>query len=307
MDLKHQKYFNCNYPIICSGMNTVSNVKLALAVRRAGCYPSFVAYNHTVLDQILDISTLDKDLKEYYNLGGDRNYILGINSSLLVESDSFLKLLLEHKPAYVELFDTDYLTHPKFTESVNLLHTEEIKILVKSLSAGYFFNCIQNGHNIQSLLDGIILKGPKGAGRVAKEEINLVNDIKKIRLLFKDLIIVAQGGVHSPADILELQESGADIVSIGTMFAVSEESSISLETKIKMLKSSYAETVRIGQVNQNGIQFSKMATDDENNTAGLKLGVDTGKQGHVFAGAAIDYITEIKPVQQIVQDLIKGL
>lgn len=307
MDLKHQKYFDCKYPIVCSGMNTVSNVELALAIKRAGCYPSFVAYNHTVINQVLDISTLNADLNDYYNRGGDRNYIIGVSSSRLLDFENFMSLLSTHKPAYVELYDTDYISHPKFADAVNLLHSNGTKILVKCLSAGYMFNLLQEVVDFKSKVDGVIIKGPKAAGRVAKTEIDLATDIKIIRLLFKDLIIIAQGGIHSSDDIKELQDAGADIVSIGTMFAMSEESPIALETKMKMLESSYAETVRIGEANQNGIQFSKMNSDDENNTTGLKLGITTGNKGHVFAGAALDYIKEIRPVNLIVQDLVKGL
>ena len=68
-----------------------------------------------------------------------------------------------------------------------------------------------------------------------------------------------------------------------------------------------ADTTKIGTANQNGLVFSKVEQDVENNTIGLTRGIMTGKEGHVFAGAAIDHVSEIQPVAKIVEQLVSGL
>jgi hypothetical protein len=158
-----------------------------------------------------------------------------------------------------------------------------------------------------SVLDGVVIKGSKAAGRVSLGETDLIEDVKKLRAYRSDWIIIAQGGVHDSAGIRELIDAGADVASMGTVFALSEESSIPTETKLKMMASSYADTVKIGQANQSALVFTKTDNDVENNTIGLTNGLKTATSGHVFVGAALDHISQIKPVSQIVAELTSGL
>lgn len=324
MNLKHKKYFNCEYPVICAGMNQVSNVKLALAIKQAGGYPSFVAFNHTRIDPtkpvnngipeyVFDTEILDAHLKAYYQAGGDRHYIMGVSTSILLRSAKTVKVLLDHRPAYIELYDLDHFDNPIFLSVIRTLKDNGIKILLKVLTIQLYFDLIDRLNknpyaNInQTIIDGIVIKGPNGAGRVASGETELVRDIKAVKAVVPYLIIVASGGIYRSADIIELQKAGADIVAIGTLFAVAAESSIPQHTKAKMIAASYDQIQPIGAANQNGIVFTKLDRDVENNTTGLRLGIHTGSRGHVFAGSAIDSVTEIKTVEQVMSDLTKGL
>lgn len=178
-----------------------------------------------------------------------------------------------------------------------------IKILVKTLSAIE----LTKYNKLCMSIDGLVIKGSKAAGRVSHSEIDLVEDVKALRAHRSDWIIVAQGGVHDSDGIKELLAAGADAVSMGTMFALSAESSMPMETKQKMLAASYSDTVKIGTANQSGLVFSKTENDVENNTFGLIKGLATGNSGHVFVGAALDHVSEIKPVSQIVAELTVGL
>jgi NAD(P)H-dependent flavin oxidoreductase YrpB (nitropropane dioxygenase family) len=318
MNQKHKKHFNCQFPVVCSGMHSVSNVNLAIAVKKAGCMPSFVAFNHVSADPsatpdenglrplAYDSKKLDADLTRYYANGGDRNYILGMSTHLLVFSAQTLELLIKHRPAFIELFDTDQIDSTVFRSIITTLRESGIKVIVKLLSSDTYLTLISQ-NNAKSIIDGVVIKGSAAAGRVAKGGTDLITDVKILRATNPELIIIAQGGVHSSKNIIELQEAGADIVSIGTLFSLTEESSIPRETKLKMVASSYNDTKKIGEANQNGIVFSSLPTDVENNTKGLRLGIHTGKTGHVFAGAALDHVNEIKTVQQVVDDLTAGL
>lgn len=304
----HQQHFNSKYPIICSGMNKVSDVKLALAVKEAGCFPSLVAFNHLIIDPVTmkstnDASLLGQAMDAYCTNAGDSGFILGVSSALLLKWTNAMTMIYKYKPAYVELYDTDGFLNPEFYNVIKKLQDNGTKVLLKFLSATE----LAKYPKMLGAVDGIIIKGPQAAGRVSQQNVNLVDDVRTLRQYRSDWVIIAQGGVHDSAGIKELLDAGANAVSMGTMFALSAESSMSLETKQKMLDASYADTVKIGTANQNGLVFTKTENDVENNTIGLARGLSTGSVGHVFAGAAIDHITEIKPVSQIVAELASGL
>jgi NAD(P)H-dependent flavin oxidoreductase YrpB (nitropropane dioxygenase family) len=309
--MNNSQKLKSKFPIICSGMNRVSDVNLALAVKQEGCYPSLVAFNHLILDPVTkkatnDASKLTEAMATYCEQAGDSEFILGVSSPLLLKWKNAMAAIYKYKPAYVELFDTDGFeaeNPSEFYDIIKKLQQNGTKVLVKALSA----TTPLSKKEMCEAIDGIIVKGSKAAGRVAHAEVNLVDAVKTLREYRDDWVIIAQGGVHDSAGIKELLEAGATAVSMGTIFALSAESTISNETKQKMLEASYADTVRIGEANQNGLLFTKTENDVENNTIGLARGVATGVVGHVFAGAAIDHITEIKPVSQIVAELTMGL
>lgn len=305
---KQQQYFNSKFPIICAGMNKVSTVALALAVKQAGGYPSLVAFNHIPINPDTDITTgdyhgLGEAMQEYKNLAGDSDYILGVSSGLLLHHKDVLDLIYMYKPAYIELFDQFGFHHDEFFNIIKSFQAVGIKVIAKILYPDKF---LKYGMVCQAV-DGVIVKGTKAAGRVSHEEVDLISTVKKLRAYRNDWVIIAQGGIHDSAGIKELLDAGANAVSMGTIFALSQESSVSAVTKQKMLEASYSDTVKIGTANQNGLLFTNTENDVENNTIGLTAGVRTGVAGHVFAGQAIDYISEIKPVSQIIAELTVGL
>jgi hypothetical protein len=100
--------------------------------------------------------------------------------------------------------------------------------------------------------------------------------------------------------------AGACAVSIGTMFAMSAESSVPEVTKKALLEKTSADITRTQQGrSQRAIMFgAQPADDDENNTPGLIAGLRTGTAGHIFIGNAITEIQEILPVDTIVKKLM---
>jgi hypothetical protein len=63
---------------------------------------------------------------------------------------------------------------------------------------------------------------------------------------------------------------------------------------------------KFNNTGQQGLIFSKVA-DDPYHIHSLELGVQTGSSGHVYAGHAVDHITEILPIHEIVKKLIHFL
>jgi hypothetical protein len=59
---------------------------------------------------------------------------------------------------------------------------------------------------------------------------------------------------------------------------------------------------------QNAIVFNKYTgPDDFNNTRSLMAGIKNPNMGHIFAGIGIDHVKEIKPVNDIIQELVTDL
>jgi glycerol-3-phosphate dehydrogenase len=86
--------------------------------------------------------------------------------------------------------------------------------------------------------------------------------------------------------------------------AASEESSVSRETKLKMIEATVADISKTAVSNQSALVFSKLPDDDMNNTYSLIKGLASPDQGLVFAGKGINYVKEIKPVKDIIQELV---
>ena len=217
-------------------MNRVSDSKLALAVRHAGCYPSLVSVNHLVMDSTTsmpienDSSKLKESMETFYKETGSSDYILCVSSIILRNWPSALDLIYKYKPAYLELLDVDGFDDPNFYDLIKDLQNNGIKILIKMLSA-----LVINKEKMCKAVDGIIIKGPTAAGR-AYSGTDLITDIKVLRDFRSDWIIIAQGGIHDSSGIKELLEAGATIVSLGTIFALSIESAISDQAKQKMIE-----------------------------------------------------------------------
>jgi hypothetical protein len=65
--------------------------------------------------------------------------------------------------------------------------------------------------------------------------------------------------------------------------------------------------VRFGKAEQNALVFDPVPGDSHNNTISLVYGIRNPSKGLIFAGKGIDNITEILPVHDIVQKLVKDL
>jgi NAD(P)H-dependent flavin oxidoreductase YrpB (nitropropane dioxygenase family) len=280
--------FNSKYPIVCAPMNRVSDLKLALACAEAGIVPSLIPYP--------DFKLFLENLEEYKSTGKEIFVAIELNELI---NPVFHKIILNSCITHVELIDirVDLLTEINI-EKIQQLKAAGIKIFLKIL-----------GHDhvpaFSSVIDGVVIKGSEGAGR-SRVDVDLVTEIKKIKELYPYLAVIASGGVKNKQDIDELLAAGACAVSIGTMFAMSAESSVPEVTKKALLEKTSADITRTQQGrSQRAIVFgAQQANDDENNTFGLITGLNTGTAGHIFIGNAITEIQDILPVDTIVKKLM---
>jgi hypothetical protein len=83
-----------------------------------------------------------------------------------------------------------------------------------------------------------------------------------------------------------------------------------METKQKIVEAKSFDITTLSSDNlpQNSLKFTNWTeTDDSNNTESLKAGIKNPTVGHIFVGKSIDYVNEIKSVNNIVQSLISEL
>jgi len=279
--------FNSRYPIVCSPMNGVSDLKLAVACARAGIVPSFFLHPFTNLD---DFSKSVTEILSY----GPNIHVSSSLKDITTNAELIKKLGITHIEI-LEFENSDISTDNKII--INDLRALGIKVILKILLTHVIDQFID-------VIDAVTIKGSEGAGRSAKD-IKLEDAILEIKSKYPSLKIIASGGVKNKSDIDSLLTLGACAVSIGTLFAMSKESAIPHSVKGKLLQSTSDDIRRLKTgARQRAIIFDEQTTDDFNNTHGLYSGLQTGTTGHVFVGNAIDTVTDILSVQEIVDCLV---
>lgn len=283
------RMFNSKYPIVCAPMNGVSDLKLALACAEAGIVPSLVPAVYK------DFADFLSALREFRSKT-DSDVIVAIMASVVVD-DRLVRLYPSLGITHIEILDLNITLDQNNIDKINYIRSLGIKILLKGLTHKDFVHTWQ-------FIDGVTIKSSEGAGR-SEEGIDIIHEIKEIKNRYPDLKIIASGGVKDKLDIDRLIDAGADAVGIGTMFALTEESSIPVETKLKLISKNAADITRLTRgAPQRAIVFADTQREDDfNNTGGLTDGLRTAQQGHVFMGNAISSVNEIVTVADVVRQL----
>jgi NAD(P)H-dependent flavin oxidoreductase YrpB (nitropropane dioxygenase family) len=296
--------FNSKYPIVAVGMNKVSDINLALAVSRAGAVPSLSSFNYYLDNDLLDLSALKKDLEYYQEQNQICDFIFSIDDITLIKNSQLFDFFKEFNIKFLEIIDTRTLARLDFQELITQIRVLDIKVFLKLLKITNDKNAQVNIF-IQKNFDGIIIKGPNGAGRVSDDVISLEEMTQQCADIFSNMTIISCGGIGSKEDVKSLLSCGASVVGVGTLFAASEESCLSAEAKQRLIKSNFSDISKLdtNDLHQNSLVFSIEGRSLANNTAGLEKGIATGTSGHIFAGKGIDYINEVRSVKDIIEDL----
>ena len=297
--MNFKNYFGTKYPIVSMPMNKVSDLTLAMAVRHAGALPSLSIFNYN------NLILLEQDLVDYKKEFNDVKLLLSISTKALM-IQSVCDLIIKYQIEFVEVIrdtlgeDLRKLTleeeqsKTKFEKTnLELIRNNNVKVFLKT----------HNTKNIEYIVDGLVLKGQDGAGRGTESLETLFTDIKKHS---PDLPVIVSGGIGTAEHVKYYLDKGANSIGIGTLLAVSKECKISNETKLKMIESTANDIKRFGNgASQNALIFTEIVNDTFNHSQGLEQGITGVASGHIFAGTAIDHISEIRPVSDIINDLIK--
>jgi len=296
--MNHYELFGCKYPIVAAPMNKVSDLGLAVACFNAGIFPSLSLYTYYVIDR-LRLDLFDNALKEYKLITGSNKILVSLLTADLFDK-KIQKILIDNQVTHLEIIDDKSIVDNKIwgtvVNEIKCLQDQGIEIFLKALTS----------RNTAAEIDGIILKGNKGAGR-GIDGVNIDKELQTIKQQYPELPVIMSGGITCSDDIQKYLDLGCTAVAIGTILAAAKESIVSIESKRKMINANYSDVLRIGNANQNALVFDPVPGDDHNNTVSLIYGIRNPSKGLIFAGKGIDNITEILPVHDIVQKLVKDL
>jgi len=292
--MTHTTLVNCRHPVLAAPMNRVSNLDLALAVTKAGGLASLSLFNY--YSTVLDYDSFKNDLDLFTSEMGHCNLLVSMGPREFFDH-KIVALLISRKVAVVELLEhiSEELLD-KLQTQITQLRSNGVKVLMKVFTPRVLLD-----------VDGVILKGPDGAGRANLEKGTLQELFIKTKRKYPEHFIIVSGGIATGKQIKEYLALGADMVAVGTVFAATIESPISTESKQAMVDSNAEMLSRFSGTNQLGLMFSQVSADDANHTQSLIKGITSPTEGHIFAGKGIDYITEILSVDAVMKTLTKDL
>lgn len=292
--------FGIQYPVIAGGMVWCSGWRLAAAVSNAGGLGLLGAgsmHPETLIEHI------DK-----MNAATDKPW--GINIPLMYpEIDRLIEIIIEKG---VKIVFTSAGSPKKYTAR---FHEAGIKVAHVVSSSKFAKKCEEAG------VDAVVAEGFEAGGHNGREETTTLALIPQVREAIS-LPLIAAGGIGSGKAMLAAMALGAEGVQIGTLFAVSEESSASDAfkklcvdlgedgTMLALKKISPTRLIKnelfakIAEAESRGAEADELR--ELLGRAASKRGIFEGdlENGELEIGQIASTIKEVKPVAQIMHELI---
>lgn len=292
--------FGIQYPVIAGGMVWCSGWRLASAVSNAGGLGLLGAgsmHPETLIEHI------DK-----MNAATDKPW--GINIPLMYpEIERLIEIIIEKG---VKIVFTSAGSPKKYTAR---FHEAGIKVAHVVSSSKFAKKCEEAG------VDAVVAEGFEAGGHNGREETTTLALIPQVREAIS-LPLIAAGGIGSGKAMLAAMALGAEGVQIGTLFAVSEESSASDAfknlcvdlgedgTMLALKKISPTRLIKnelfakIAEAESRGAQADELR--ELLGRAASKRGIFEGdlQNGELEIGQIASTIKEVKPVAQIMHELI---
>lgn len=292
--------FGIQYPVIAGGMVWCSGWRLAAAVSNAGGLGLLGAgsmHPETLIEHI------DK-----MNAATDKPW--GINIPLMYpEIERLIEIIIEKG---VKIVFTSAGSPKKYTAR---FHEAGIKVAHVVSSRKFAKKCEEAG------VDAVVAEGFEAGGHNGREETTTLALIPQVRDAIS-LPLIAAGGIGSGKAMLAAMALGAEGVQIGTLFAVSEESSASDAfkqlcvdlgedgTMLALKKISPTRLIKnelfakIAEAESRGAEADELR--ELLGRAASKRGIFEGdlQNGELEIGQIASTIKEVKPVTQIMHELI---
>lgn len=292
--------FGIQYPVIAGGMVWCSGWRLAAAVSNAGGLGLLGAgsmHPETLIEHI------DK-----MNAATDKPW--GINIPLMYpEIERLIEIIVEKG---VKIVFTSAGSPKKYTAR---FHEAGIKVAHVVSSSKFAKKCEEAG------VDAVVAEGFEAGGHNGREETTTLALIPQVRDAIS-LPLIAAGGIGSGKAMLAAMALGAEGVQIGTLFAVSEESSASDAfknlcvdlgedgTMLALKKISPTRLIKnelfakIAEAENRGAEADELR--ELLGRAASKRGIFEGdlQNGELEIGQIASTIKEVKPVAQIMHELI---
>ena len=292
--------FGIQYPVIAGGMVWCSGWRLAAAVSNAGGLGLLGAgsmHPETLIEHI------DK-----MNAATDKPW--GINIPLMYpEIDRLIEIIIEKG---VKIVFTSAGSPKKYTAR---FHEAGLKVAHVVSRSKFAKKCAEAG------VDAVVAEGFEAGGHNGREETTTLALIPQVRDAIS-LPLIAAGGIGSGKAMLAAMALGAEGVQIGTLFAVSEESSASNAfTKLCVDLGEDGTMLALKKISPTRLikneLFAKIAEAESRGAeadelrellgrAASKRGIFEGdlEHGELEIGQIASTIKEVKPVAQIMHELI---
>ena len=292
--------FGIEYPVIAGGMVWCSGWRLAAAVSNAGGLGLLGAgsmHPETLIEHI------DK-----MNAATTKPW--GINVPLMYpEIEKLMDIIIEKG---VKIVFTSAGSPKKFTAR---LHEAGIKVAHVVSSSKFAKKCEEAG------VDAVVAEGFEAGGHNGREETTTMALIPQVREAIS-LPLIAAGGIGSGKAMLAAMALGAEGVQIGTLFAVSEESSASDAfkqmcvnlgedgTMLALKKISPTRLIKnelyakIAEAESRGAEADELR--ELLGKAASKRGIFEGdlENGELEIGQIVSAIKEVQPVSTIMKNFI---
>lgn len=292
--------FGIQYPVIAGGMVWCSGWRLAAAVSNAGGLGLLGAGSMHPENLIEHIDKM--------NAATDKPW--GINIPLMYpEIERLIEIIIEKG---VKIVFTSAGSPKKYTAR---FHEAGIKVAHVVSSSKFAKKCEEAG------VDAVVAEGFEAGGHNGREETTTLALIPQVRDAIS-LPLIAAGGIGSGKAMLAAMALGAEGVQIGTLFAVSEESSASDAfkqlcvdlgedgTMLALKKISPTRLIKnelfakIAEAESRGAEADELR--ELLGRAASKRGIFEGdlENGELEIGQIASTIKEVKPVAQIMHELI---
>lgn len=292
--------FKIKYPIVQGGMVWCSGWRLAVAVSEAGG-----------LGLIGAGSLHPEMLREHIQKAkAATSKPFGVNVPLLYpEIEKIMQIIVEEG---VKIVFTSAGNPKTWTKH---LKDNGITVVHVVSSSKFAKKCEDAG------VDAVVAEGFEAGGHNGREETTTFALIPQVRKA-TSLPLIAAGGVGSGSGMLGAMALGADGVQIGTLFALSEESSAHEAFKKRCTELEEGDTMlslkKVGATRLIKNEFYQKVTELEDRGAAAEelkalLGRGRAKKG-IFEGDLVEgeleigqiasMVKEIKPVKQIVDELV---
>ena len=295
------KLFGIQYPIIQGGMVWCSGWRLAAAVSNAGGLGLLGAgsmHPETLVEHI-------------HKLKAATNKPWGVNVPLMYpEIDRLMQILVDEQVRIVFTSAGSPKKHTAF------LHEAGIIVVHVVPSSKLAIKCEQAG------VDAIVAEGFEAGGHNGKEETTTLSLIPAVCQAVQ-LPVIAAGGIACGQQVLAAMAMGAEGVQMGTVFALSAESSASDAFKQRCIAAGEGGTMLClkalspTRLVRNALydRIAKAEAEGQNDaeqlrqilgTAAAKRGIFEGDidNGELEIGQSAAYVKEVLPTAAIMQQII---
>ena len=281
------------YPIIQAPMGWIARSQLASAVCEAGGMG------------IIETSSgeVDNCKKEIQLMSKLTNKPFGVNLPLLfLQDDSMVKFCVNAGVKFVTTSAGDPTKYVGILKDAGITVYHAVPSLAGAIKAA------------DAGVDGLVVEGTEGGGFKSPEEVGLLVLIQSIKQNL-DIPIIAAGGLVDGSGMAAVFAAGAEGIQMGTRFVSSKESPVHVNFKNKIIDSGIDGTMVLNKKSKPVIRALKTeltnSIDEKGvmdmsammNIKDLYFGGDM-EAAPALSGQSSGLINEIKPVKQIIDEII---